>query len=147
MPYDFDQDIYDGDPETRQATNDLVNDFRDQGKFVTAICNGVTALSTMRDHDGNSLLEGRTVSAFSEFIPRANGQWYTSRSLVESNGATHVPSGSVGDPTTRTDDVIVDGMIITAENWNAACRFGEVIAEQLYLQAVDEAFTNNDMFE
>ena len=55
----------------------------------------------------------------------------TTRWHIESNGATMLASRSVGDPTTAADDVVIDGKIITAENFDSARRFGQVIAAQL----------------
>ena len=118
--------------------NRLVNQFVDDDKYVTAICNGVGALSLMRRPDGSSLLDGRTVSSFAGYIPAACGVHRTTRSVLEANGATQVASGSIGDPNTVEDDVIIDGRIITAENWDAASVFGEVIA----LRLIDDVFSD-----
>ena len=57
------------------------------------------------------------------------------RADIEANGAIQVASGSIGDPTTTADDVIVDGKIITAENYDSATAFGETIAK--YVIAVE----------
>ncbi|MBI5761663.1 MAG: hypothetical protein HZA46_24400 [Planctomycetales bacterium] len=40
-------------------------------------------------------------------------------------------SRSVGNTSTDTDDVLVSGRIITAENYNSARQFGRVIATEL----------------
>ena len=40
-------------------------------------------------------------------------------------------SGSIGDTWTSTDDVFIDGRIITGENFHSAARFGEVVATQI----------------
>ena len=127
----YDNPIYQGDREVKQIVNDLINDFVDQDKYVTAICNGVTVLAWARV-DGTSLLEGKTVTAWAHTLPSAEGgQVQTTRDQIEANGATQLASGSIGDPTTAEDDVVVDGNIITAENFDSAYAFGEAIADKL----------------
>ena len=51
------------------------------------------------------------------------------------NGAFANPiSGSIGNPATVADDVVVDGKFITAENFESATYFGEVIASEVYAE-------------
>lgn len=54
-----------------------------------------------------------------------------SRWHCDVNGTRVTTNGQVGDPTTRTDDVIVDGRIITAEKFDSARQFGLTIANRL----------------
>ncbi len=134
----YDNAAYNGDDATKQVVNDLINDFVEQDKYVTAICNGVSVLAWARV-DGESLLEGRTVSSWAFNLPSyEGGQQRTTRSDLEANGAFMVESGSVGDPTTVEDDVIVDGRIITAENYDSAYAFGATIAQHVIADAGSE---------
>jgi len=119
---------YNSTDALKSAVNDLINDFVDQDKYVGAICHGVTVLAYARV-DGSSLLEGKTVSAWAGSAPSSDQPIYTTRQNIELNGGTMVQSGAVGDPTTVEDDVIVDGRIITAENYDSAAMFGQVIGE------------------
>jgi len=139
----YDHAVYNGTVELRSVTNRLINDFVAQDKYVTAICHGVSVLAWARV-DGVSPIEGRTVSAWASSAPSAGGVSRLTRDDIESNGATMVASGSVGDPTTATDDVIVDGRIITAENYDSAALFGATIAELVsdrqYADHVDQIF-------
>lgn len=127
---------YNGDAATRQSANDLINDFVEQDKYVTAICHGVTVLA-YAEFDGQSLLAGRTVSAYGGSAPgwfgSAAGQDST-RWHVESNGATMVGSRSIGDPRTAAD-VFIDGKLITAENYDSASQFGATIAARLLAES------------
>jgi putative intracellular protease/amidase len=50
---------------------------------------------------------------------------------MEMNSAKMLTSGSVGNPISSTDDVWIDGNIITAENWDSASRFAELIAQSV----------------
>lgn len=122
---------YNGDTATRQAVNQLVTDFIFQDKYLTGICHGVTALAWARVN-GASPLAGRRVSSYGGGAPPSNvAGSTTTRWHLETNGATMVASRSVGDPTTATDDVLVDGKVITAENWDSARQFGRTIASYL----------------
>ena len=127
----YDNAAYNGDRDVRETVNDLVNDFVEQDKLITAICNGVSVLAWARV-DGASPLEGHTVASWAHTLPSfEGGQLRTTRSDIEANGATMFASGAIGDPTTSTDDVWVDGNIITAENYDSAYAFGATIADKL----------------
>lgn len=130
---------YNSTDALKTTVNDLINDFVEQDKYVAAICHGVSVLAYARV-DGASLLEGKTVSAWAGSAPTSDERIYTTRDNIELNGGTMVESGSVGDPTTVADDVIVDGRIITAENYDAAAMFGHIIgnlvSEPEYVDAV-----------
>lgn len=127
----YDNPIYNGSDEVKQIVNDLINDFVEQDKYLTAICNGVSVLAWARV-DGVSPLDGHTVTAWAHTLPNADGgetQW--TREQIESNGAMQLLSAAIGDPDTSTDDVFVDGRIITAENYDSAYQFGRTIANRL----------------
>ena len=131
----YDNPSYQGDPTTKEVVNELINNFVAQDKYVTAICNGVTVLAWARV-EGVSPLAGRTVSSWAQFLPSANGgEQQVTRDHIEGNGATQVQSQSIGDPTTATDDVWVDGNIITAENYDSAYAFGTVVANEIIAKA------------
>ncbi|MCA9140107.1 MAG: hypothetical protein KDB00_25215, partial [Planctomycetales bacterium] len=137
----YDNPVYEGDDLVKATVNRLINDFVAQDKPLTAICNGVSVLAWARV-DGVSPLAGHTVSSWAATLPSADGgQIQFTRTQIEANGAVQVASGSVGDPTTVEDDVIVDGNIITAENYDSAYQFGAVVAKQVIAisQASDAA--------
>lgn len=139
----YDNHAYRGDEQTKTVVNDLINDFVEQDKHVAAICNGVSVLAWARV-DGVSPIAGHTVSAWAGTLPSADGgHVQVTRDQIESNGATQVASGSVGDPDTVADDVIVDGNIITAENYDSAYAFGRVVAEELIAKAQSSAAGND----
>lgn len=124
---------YNSAAAVERATNDLINDFVEQDKYVAGICHGVSVLAWARVN-GTSPIAGKTVSAYGQSAPGFGGaaaDQLTTRWHVESNGASMVASGSVGDPYTAADDVIVDGKVITAENYDSALAFGRTIADQL----------------
>ena len=122
---------YNGTVAIRDRVNQLINDFVAQDKYVTAVCHGVSILAWARVN-GQSLLQGHTVTTAhfnspTNNIPAANRyRWHS-----EVNGATVYTGGVLGDPTTRNDDVIVEGRIITGENFDSARLFGQTIAQRL----------------
>jgi putative intracellular protease/amidase len=122
---------YNGTAAVRTRVNQLINDFRTQGKHVTAICHGVTVLAWARAN-GQSLLQGRSVCGYHGTAPQSNvpgsttSEWH-----IQQNGGSMFASGSIGNPGTVADDVWIDGKIITAENYDTASRFGQVLAQEL----------------
>jgi putative intracellular protease/amidase len=122
---------YNGSAATRAKASQLVNDFTSQGKYVTAICHGVSVLAWARVN-GQSPLKGRRVAGYHGAAPQSSiSGSTTSEWHIQQNGGSMFPSGSLGVPSTVSDDVWVDGKIITAENYDTAARFGQVIAQQL----------------
>lgn len=139
---DYQNDLYDGDLATKTVVNDLINQFAAQDKFVTAICHGVTVLAWARV-DGVSPLAGKQVSVPFIGSPAVfyQGAWYGNYQLGQqpqaaANGAiTNTVSGQYGLANTVTDDVVVDGRIITAENYDAALEFGRRIGLEVLAAA------------
>lgn len=131
---------YNGDPGTKLIVNNLINDFLAENKHVAAVCHGVTVLAWARV-DGVSPLAGRqvsvplTVSAPVQYYAgqwRTDGYWWGQYDQATDNGAiANTVSGQYGNPNTAADDVVVDGRIITAENFDSAAYFGAVIAQRV----------------
>ncbi|ADB19200.1 cyclic nucleotide-binding protein [Pirellula staleyi DSM 6068] len=142
FPGTYSDGRYNGDLATKGVVNELINDFVEQDKYVTAICHGTTVLAWARV-DGVSLLAGRTVAIPYIGSPATfyQGQYYgyfelSQQAQMDFNGAiTQGSSGAIGDPDTAADDVWVDGKIITAENYDSAAMFGQVIASHLLADA------------
>ena len=121
--------LYNGDASTKLVVNNLIHEFLTEDKYVTAICHGVTVLAWARV-EGVSPLEGRhvsvplTVGAPVQFYHgewHTDGYWHGQYDQAADNGALpNTMSGQYGNPATQADDVVVDGQIITAENFNSA---------------------------
>lgn len=140
-PYNGDDNIHDGVIAPQKViVNNLINEFLAADKPVAAICHAVTVLAWARV-DGASPLEGRqvsvplTVGSPNQFYdgaervyPYSSGQY---DQVVANGGIANVVSGQYGLPGTATDDVVVDGRIITAENFDSAAYFGTVIAQEV----------------
>ena len=137
--YNGDDNLSDGKPgEAKAEVNRLINDFVDQDKYVAAICHGVSVLAWARV-DGVSPLQGKKVTSSTTGSPATFylGRWYADYELsvheqiIANGGFTNPYSGQYGNPTTAADDVIVDGRVITAENYTSAPLLGRVIAGQI----------------
>lgn len=127
--------FYNGSLALRENVADLIDLFVSRGKFVTALCHGVSVLAYARVN-GQPLLQGRTVVAWPGYAPAEMGPnggtvQRLTRNHIESQGATMLSTNSVGDPRSAADDVVVDGRIITGESFDAAREFGIVLAREL----------------
>lgn len=126
--------VYNGDRQTKAAVNKLLNEFIEQDKYVGALCHGVSVLAWARVK-GKSILAGRRAVASPRQSPSGiyNGQQGQplSRWNAEVNGARLTPARSIGNRSTSSDDVAVDGKLITGEDDNSARLFGETIAKLL----------------
>ena len=134
FPGRYDNASYNGDTAKKTAANRLIKAFHDQDKYICGICNGVSVLAWSRIH-GSSLLTGATCTAPTRAAPKGiyNGRrgnpsirWH-----VQQNNGRLVPAGSIGNPRSRADDVVVDGKIITAEDDHSAREAGRKLAELL----------------
>lgn len=128
---------YQPQPAITRDVNRLIGEFAAKDKPVAGICHGVSVLAWARV-DGVSPLRQRIVVGPAGGTPafRFGGIDYPDaeqpvRWQVEMNGATMLTSASVGNPLSATDDVWVDGKIITAENYESVGRFAELIAQSV----------------
>ncbi len=126
--------VYNGDQIIKAQANRIINEFIAQDKYVCALCNGVSVLAWARV-DGNSPLQGKTVCAPVREAAAGiyNGQQAqpSCRWHPEQNGAILSPPGAIGNRNTNTDDVVVDGKIITGEDDPSAREMGRRIAAVL----------------
>ena len=135
----YDNPAYNGTAEIKTIVNDLINDFVDQDKIVSAVCYGVSVLAYARV-DGVGLLDGRDVTGWNGAAPSDNLSGpNNSRWHIERNGANMLAENSIGDPTTATDDVWIDGNIITAQDFRSAFAVGQVLGRRINEEALDEA--------
>src|SRR5262249_28596035 len=129
---------YNGSAAAEAAANRLVSDMAHQNKYLTGICHGVSALAWARV-DGVSPLAGHTVSAYALSAPGFVGTDGHNATVAERrprrerepSGATRAAARWAGTPFTAADEVRGDGRIITAENFDSASLFGQVIAQRL----------------
>ncbi len=121
---------YNGTAAIRERVNQLINDFVAQDKYVTAVCLGGSILAWARVN-GQSLLHGRMATTAHFNSPTNSRSIGLYRQHLEVNGATAFTGGELGTPVSRADDVVVDGKIITAENFDSAPLLGRTLARYL----------------
>jgi putative intracellular protease/amidase len=118
---------YNGDRATKMEVNRIINEFLQQDKYVCALCNAVSVLAWARVN-GKSPLAGKRVCAPTRQAPAGiyHGQpaQPSCRWHPEQNGAIMSPAGSIGQPNSAHDDVLVDGKIITGEDDPSAREMG-----------------------
>lgn len=139
--YNGDTDLNDGVMASQKVVvNNLINEFLADDKPVAAICHGVTVLAWARV-DGVSPLAGKKVSVphtvgspgqfydgAERVYPYRSGQY---DQVVANGGIANTVSGQYGRPDTASDDVVVDGRIITGENYDSSTTFGLTIAREV----------------
>ena len=130
---------YNGQTSVAKDANRLIGEFLAHDKPVAAVNHGVAAVAWSRVKNANSVsvspIQGRVVVGPAGGMPGfhlrredyADGE-KAMRWQIETNGALMLNSASLGDPLSASDDVYIDGNIITAENWASAGRFAEAIA-------------------
>lgn len=155
FPGDYFNDHYDGDIATKTLVNNLIGEFDASEKYLGFICHATT-IAAWSCVNGVSLIAGKQVSAVLDRLASPTTEsttqtWHwasMSRPLQ-----TAYPNGcsrAIRTAGTATDDVVVDGRVITAENWDSALQFGETIADLVNAAAevdtppVNQAPTAND---
>ncbi|MBC8117165.1 MAG: DJ-1/PfpI family protein [Candidatus Saccharimonas sp.] len=130
----YNEAAYNGERAVKTEANRVINEFVSQDKYVCALCNGVSVLAWARVN-GKSPLAGKRVCAP---VREAAAGLYNGRPAQpscrwhpEQNGAILSPAGSIGQPGTAADDVLVDGKIITGEDDPSAREMGRRIVEVL----------------
>jgi|GEM_PF-464435 len=134
FPGRYDNAVYNGDKAIKAEANRLVGEFLKQDKYTCALCNAVSVLAWARV-DGKSPLAGKRVCApprqaapgfYNNVRAQPSCRWHP-----EQNGAVLTPAGSVGNPGTAADDVMVDGRIVTGEDDISAREMGRRIVALL----------------
>ena len=115
-------------PENKDIAR-LAGKVYDQGGFVTAVCHGPSGLLNIRLADGSYLLDGKTVTAFTNGEEEAVGLTDVVPFLLEDalkqRGAEFVAANN------WSDHVQVSDRLITGQNPQSATSLGERLLEVL----------------
>ncbi|RXW25226.1 hypothetical protein EST38_g570 [Candolleomyces aberdarensis] len=107
----------------------LVNEFWNSNKIVSAVCHGPAALVLGVDTAGNSIFAGRRATGFSNTEEEAMGKVKDVPFLLEDR------IGTLGGQFEKAEDwqpkVIVDGRLITGQNPASAHGVGEALLKAL----------------
>ena len=150
FPGDYYNNHYDGNFATKALVNNLIGEFDAAEKYLGFICHATTIAAWSRVN-GVSLIAGKQVSVPYIGSPGLiyNGVDYPNMALGQyeqavANGAfPNTVPGQYGLAGTAIDDVVVDGRVITAENWDSALAFGDTIADLVIAAAEENALPVN----
>jgi putative intracellular protease/amidase len=120
----------------------LLEDFSRQHKLIAAVCHGVAALAPLRNTDGEWLVKGRQLTAFSDNEEKSAGLTDAVPFLLESRlvslGARY---SKAADHTSHT---VTDGRIITGQNPSSSAELARKILLFMKLNApIPENFALN----
>lgn len=109
------------------AVNAVGRAVYEQGGVVAAVCHGPSALVGITLADGTPLVAGRRVAVFTNAeeaaVELTDVVPFLLADALEAKGATHVPGPDF------TEQVVVDGRLVTGQNPQSATRVGrEVVA-------------------
>lgn len=112
-----------------QAAQKAIREIDDAGGIVSAVCHGPAALVNARRADGSLLVAGKRVAAFTngeeEEVQSTHVVPFLLASTLNERGAHHqnTPNWS--------DNVIVDGRLITGQNPQSAASLGVALRDAL----------------
>jgi putative intracellular protease/amidase len=98
-----------------------------RGGFVAAVCHGVSGLLNVERADGSKLIDGTTVTGYSDFEERVAGDGkfvpYSLQGALSERGATFEKAFLPFSP-----KVCIDGRVVTGQNPRSAGEVGETLA-------------------
>lgn len=111
------------------AVQSVIRDMWNAGKVVAAVCHGPAALVNARAGDGSLIVAGRKVAAFTDAEEAEVGYTkvvpYLLASTLVERGALHQPAAN------WSEQVVVDGRLVTGQNPASAHGVGEAIVALL----------------
>lgn len=115
-------------PDNEQIA-EIAADIYEANGVVTAVCHGPAALVNIKLSNGNYLLEGKKVAAFTNEEEQAkdlqNVVPFLLEDKLEQRGAEHI------DAPNWSENVIVSGRLITGQNPASATKLGKELVKKL----------------
>ncbi|QSE84554.1 type 1 glutamine amidotransferase domain-containing protein [Rhodococcus koreensis] len=116
-------------PQSRTLA-ELIAQFYEAGKIVSAVCHGPTGLLNVKVGDDEYLVKDRSVTGFTwkeeELAQRGDAVPFSLEDELRSRGARFTLAPNPFDPF-----VVEDGHLITGQNPNSARKVGEAVIRQL----------------
>lgn len=107
----------------------LVPEFYESGKIVSAVCHGPAALVNVKLSDGSFLVDGKNVAAFTngeeEEVQSTHVVPFLLADALIADGAIHHNSPN------WSNNVVVDGRLVTGQNPQSAARLGDALVKLL----------------
>lgn len=111
------------------AVKALTRELYEQNKPVAAVCHGPAALVNVKLSNGQYLVKGKRVAAFTDAeemeVGLANVVPFMLETTLKSRGARHQPAEN------WHCNVVTDGLLITGQNPQSATAVGEALRQQL----------------
>jgi putative intracellular protease/amidase len=114
-----------------KVSQELTADFWEQGKVVAAVCHGPAALVNVKLGNGEWLLKGKRVSAFTNSEEEAMDMAKVMPFELETEIKNRTGAGGFEKEVDFKEKVVVDGKLITGQNPASALGVGKAIAEAL----------------
>ncbi|MCU5745560.1 type 1 glutamine amidotransferase domain-containing protein [Staphylococcus sp. SQ8-PEA] len=112
-----------------EQLSELLAQFKEQGKYITSVCHGPSAFVGAKDKNGKSLIEGVTLTAFTDSEEKAMGLDekvpFLTQTQLENQGADFKPADNF------TSHIEQDGQFITGQNPQSSAAIGEALRDQL----------------
>jgi putative intracellular protease/amidase len=112
-----------------QALASLIADFKDQNKFISSVCHGPSAFVGAKDNSGNFLVNGVTLTSFTDEEERAMGLEekvpFLTQTELEKQGAKFITKDNF------VSHVEKDGLFITGQNPQSSEALGEALRDAL----------------
>ena len=112
-----------------QALASLIADFKDQNKFISSVCHGPSAFVGAKDNSGNFLVNGVTLTSFTDEEERAMGLEekvpFLTQTELEKQGAKFITKDNF------VSHVEEDGLFITGQNPQSSEAVGKALRDAL----------------
>lgn len=119
-----------GVPENTQLQDIAMHVYERNGGVVAAVCHGTAGLVNLKLSDGRYLVGGKRVSGYPEEFERQDAPYFKEfpfliRQTVESRGGTFLTSAR------DKGYVVVDGRLVTGQNYLSAKQVAEAVVDIL----------------
>ena len=112
-----------------QKLASMLADFKSEGKIISSVCHGPSAFVGAKDNEGNFLIYGVTLTAFTDEEERAMGLEdkvpFLTQSELENQGAKFITKDNF------VEHVETDGQFITGQNPQSSVAIGEALRKAL----------------
>ncbi|MBU0437576.1 type 1 glutamine amidotransferase domain-containing protein [Staphylococcus casei] len=112
-----------------QKLASMLADFKSEGKIISSVCHGPSAFVGAKDNEGNFLINGVTLTAFTDEEERAMGLEdkvpFLTQSELENQGAKFITKDNF------VEHVETDGQFITGQNPQSSVAIGEALRKAL----------------
>ena len=107
----------------------ILSDFKNEGKFISSVCHGPSAFVGAKDKNGKYLVEGVTLTSFTDNEERAMGLEdkvpFLTQTALEQQGAQFITNEDF------TEHIETDNQFITGQNPQSSVAIGKALRDAL----------------